>query len=379
MKEKTKEYMKLILFAILVLAFVLYFKDIVGVLEHFVGVLSPLLLGIVVAFVLNVPMKAIEKLIGRIDRKQKCKKGLKRALAILLTFVIIIVVLVAVISLLAPNIIRTVGDMVYLLQNELPDFISELQKKYHLDLSQVQTFVDSLKLDNLLLKATTMLGGMTTALTTTFSKLFQLMMALIVACYLLAEKEKFGRQTNDVLKEVLKEKPYRAICHVGSLINDTYESFLGGQCTEALIIATLMTITLSICRIPYAVMIGVLAGVLSFIPFIGSFVACFCGAFFILLQNPWMALLEIIVYQVVQFVEGQFIYPRVVGKSVGLPPVFTLVAALIGGNLFGLVGMIFFIPIVAVIYSLVREFTYERLKKKEQDSKKMANDVKTSD
>lgn len=366
MKEKTKEYMKLILFTILILAVVLYFKDIVGGLKYFVGVLSPLLLGILFAFVLNVPMKAIEKLIGKIDRKQKCGKKMKRALAILLTFAIIVIVLVIVVSLLAPNIIRTISDMVYMLQNQLPDFIADIQKKYQIDLSQVQVLVDSLKVENLLSKATMMLGGMTMAVTTTFSKLFQLMMALIVACYLLAEKEKFARQTSDVLKAILKDKPYHAVRHVGELINSTYESFLGGQCTEALIIAVLMTVALSLCRIPYAGMIGVLAGVLSFIPYIGSFVACFAGAFFILLQNPWMALLEIVVFQIVQFVEGQFIYPRVVGKSVGLPAVFTLVAALVGGNLFGLVGMIFFIPIVAVLYTLVREFTYERLNKRKE-------------
>ena len=135
----------------------------------------------------------------------------------------------------------------------------------------------------------------------------------------------------------------------------------------AFIIAILLFIVFTLCRLPYASLIGVLAGVLSFIPYIGSWAACAIGALLILIIDPWKALLSVIVYQIVQFLEGQLIYPRVVGSSVGLPPLYTLLAALLGGKLFGIVGVIFFIPLVAVVYVLVKEATNKRLKEKEME------------
>ena len=151
------------------------------------------------------------------------------------------------------------------------------------------------------------------------------------------------------------------IRHVAALATDTYSKFLSGQCLEACILGTLIFIAFSLFRLPYAGLIGFLTAVFAFVPYVGAFASCAIGAFLTLLASPGQAIICVIVYLAVQFVENQFIYPHVVGSSVGLSALWTLLAALVGGKLFGIVGIVFFIPIVAVLYELVRQWTNTRL------------------
>ena len=175
------------------------------------------------------------------------------------------------------------------------------------------------------------------------------------------------------------------ICYISSLVNETYSKFFSGQCIEAVILGLLIFIAFTVFRLPYANLIAVLTAILSFIPYIGAFASCFIGALLIVMVDPWKGLLSIVVYQVVllvdpvlavrclivylavQFIENQFIYPRVVGGSVGLAPLWTLSAALIGGNLFGAIGMIFAIPVTAVLYVLLKDDANRRLQRKKLD------------
>ncbi|MDD3241103.1 MAG: AI-2E family transporter, partial [Lachnospira sp.] len=204
-----------------------------------------------------------------------------------------------------------------------------------------------------------------------------LFMSFIIAIYMLLYKKKLGAQTRKVLYAYCNEKVADKLCHVGQLINDSYAKFLSGQFIEAFIIAILLFIAFTIFRLPYAALIAVLAAVLSFIPYIGSLSACVIGAILILFISPWQAILSVVVFQVVQFLEGQFIYPHVVGNSVGLPAFYTLLAALLGGSLFGIVGIIFFIPFFAVIYTLVKESSAARLAKKGIQHEKIDNPVES--
>lgn len=165
----------------------------------------------------------------------------------------------------------------------------------------------------------------------------------------------------------LSKKHADKICYISNLVNETYSKFFSGQCIEAVILGLLMFVAFTVFRLPYANLIAVLTALLSFIPYIGAFAACFIGALLIVMVDPWKGLLSIVVYQVVQFIENQFIYPRVVGGSVGLAPLWTLSAALIGGNLFGVIGMIFAIPVTAVLYVLVKDDANRRLQRKKID------------
>ena len=187
------------------------------------------------------------------------------------------------------------------------------------------------------------------------------MFAFVIAVYVLASKRTLGRQVNRVMDAHLDAGHAARIRHVAHLASDTYSKFLSGQCVEACILGTLIFLAFSVVRLPYAGLIGFLTALFAFVPYVGAFASCAIGAFLTLLASPEHALLCVVVYLAVQFVENQFIYPHVVGSSVGLSALWTLIAALVGGNLFGIVGIVFFIPIVAVLYELFREWTNARL------------------
>ena len=185
--------------------------------------------------------------------------------------------------------------------------------------------------------------------------------AFVIAVYVLASKRVLGRQVNRMMDAHLAPRHASRIRHVAALATDTYSKFLSGQCLEACILGTLIFIAFSLFRLPYAGLIGFLTAVFAFVPYVGAFASCAIGAFLTLLASPGQAIICVIVYLAVQFVENQFIYPHVVGSSVGLSALWTLIAALVGGKLFGIVGIVFFIPIVAVLYELVRQWTNTRL------------------
>ena len=190
---------------------------------------------------------------------------------------------------------------------------------------------------------------------------------LIFSLYILLQKEKLARQGRQVLYGLLPERRADRTLEVLRLASRTFSSFLSGQCVEVVILGSLIFAAFSVFRIPYAALTAVLTAVLAFIPYVGAFSSCAIGALLTLLAEPEKTVLCIIVYQAVQFVENQFIYPHVVGGSVGLAPIWTLVAALLGGQLFGLVGIIFYLPLTAVLYQLIGQGTDRRLAAKGRD------------
>ena len=196
------------------------------------------------------------------------------------------------------------------------------------------------------------------------STIVNLIFALVVCIYALLSKEELYIQVRRLGYSIFPERVARYLGHVYVLVRDTYTKFLSAQCIEAVILGVLMFLAFLAFDIPYAGLVAVLTALFAFLPYIGAFGACFVGAFLTLVAEPDKVLLCIIVYTVVQFTENQFIYPHVVGNSVGLSPVWTLIAALVGGSLLGLFGMIFFIPLASVLYTLLGEFTAWRLDKK---------------
>ena len=211
------------------------------------------------------------------------------------------------------------------------------------------------------------LGKVVDATTSAFGVAMNVMMGFIIAIYVLLSKVSLTRQCKKMIYAHLSKNHADKICYISSLVNETYSKFFSGQCIEAVILGLLIFIAFTVFRLPYANLIAVLTAILSFIPYIGAFASCFIGALLIVMVDPWKGLLSIVVYQVVQFIENQFIYPRVVGGSVGLAPLWTLSAALIGGNLFGAIGMIFAIPVTAVLYVLLKDDANRRLQRKKLD------------
>ena len=189
-------------------------------------------------------------------------------------------------------------------------------------------------------------------------------LGLIFAFYLLSQKEKLMVQTKRFLYAFFPEKKMDSILRVGSLANKTFSNFISGQCTEAVILGVLCFIGMSVFRFPYALMISVLVGFMSLIPIFGAFIGVAIGAFLILMVSPLKALWFVVFFIVLQQVEGNLIYPRVVGNSIGLPAIWVLVAVIVGGSAMGILGMILFIPLCSVLYALLREAVPKKLSEK---------------
>ena len=175
--------------------------------------------------------------------------------------------------------------------------------------------------------------------------------------YILANKKRLGRQLKRVVYAFLKRETGDKICEVSKLSADTFSRFISGQCIECVILALMFLVVLSIMRFPYAGLISVIIGLLAVLPFVGAFLGCGLSALLILMVDPGKVLIFLLVFIIIQQVENQLIYPRVVGKSVGLPAMWTLLAALLGGKLFGILGLLFFIPLTSVLYTLCLLYT----------------------
>ena len=202
---------------------------------------------------------------------------------------------------------------------------------------------------------------------TTVSAVANVTFAIVIMFYVLLDRRSLAKQSRRLLYANLSERKADQVCRIARLTHTTYARFLSGQCVEVVILGTMIFLAFSLCGIPYAGLTAALTAAFAFVPYIGALASCAIGVLLTLLAQPEKALLCLIVYQAVQFTENQFIYPHVVGSSVGLAPLWTLLAALLGGKLFGLVGIVFFIPLTAVVLQLVHEHTAQQLSEKKLD------------
>lgn len=346
---------------------------VIGALSAVINIFFPVLLGLGFAFVLNVPVSGIERMLGRlVERLPKEKRpqpGLVTVASIVLVLIAIAGVAVMAVTMLVPELIASARTVAPLLAERLPE-IERVLAAEGVDVDKLMAWLQpaagsasrSQGLQGLMNFG---LGSIATsvfaAARSTVSVVSSTVFAFVIAVYVLASKRVLGRQVNRMMDAHLAPRHASRIRHVAALATDTYSKFLSGQCLEACILGTLIFIAFSLFRLPYAGLIGFLTAVFAFVPYVGAFASCAIGAFLTLLASPGQAIICVIVYLAVQFVENQFIYPHVVGSSVGLSALWTLIAALVGGKLFGIVGIVFFIPIVAVLYELVRQWTNTRL------------------
>lgn len=366
MTSSFKEKVLLIVVAGAVLLAVLNWSMIYEMVQKLLGSMNSLFIGAIIAFILNVPMKKMEDQLEKISFLKQSKRSLA-IFGVLIAFILIVTGLVVIVL---PTLVTTVSDLVSVSSTAIPKSVTALTSFLESNglLSgkignQITGLLDQLKnltfLSNLV---SPVLSGLVSNVTGIFSNTMTLLMAFFFTLAILGSKEHLQSMTSKLLRATLPEKAVRVVAYIGEVVVDTYDKFLMSQIVEAVIIGTLVFVSYSLSGIPYASMAGILAGVLSFVPYIGPLTACFISALFVAVQNPLLALWSIVLFQIIQIIEGNVIYPRVVGQSVGLPTLFTLAAALIGGNLFGLLGMVFFTPIFAVVYRLVREWVASRLK-----------------
>ena len=351
------------------------------------GLLSPFLLGAAIAFILNVPMRSIEAKLGKIKRP-----GLRRAAAIVLTLASFVLVIVGVVLLLIPQI----GDTIQILAPKITAFFQRIQEavlgflRENPDLlNTVSSFVDieKLNLGGIIEKVMKMLGNSMSSLASSALSMVggitgavvDGVIGLVFAFYCLASKENLGRQGRKVLYAFLPERITDETLRVLRLTNRTFSSFISGQCVEACILGGLFAVAMFILRMPYITLISVLIAVTALVPLVGGFVGCFLGAFFILVNDPMQALIFVIMFLVLQQIEGNLIYPKVVGGSIGLPGMWVLAAVTIGGDLMGVVGMFLMIPLSSVVYTLLREITNKRLACRKIDPVKLGETPEESE
>lgn len=345
------------------------------------GLLSPLLLGICIAFILNVPMRSIEtRLFAPLTRRftGRIWKRLRRPLALVLTLVLAAGVLALALFLIIPELARTLG----VLADSIPGFIARVEESAN-DLAarypQWQDWLASLEINwdsiaNSLISfvqngAVNLFSSTLNLATSVFNGVFNFVLAFIFALYILLGKETLGRQLIRLCRAHLPDKHTDRILRVASLANKTFSRFITGQCLEAVILGLMFYLAMLIFRFPYALMIAVLIAILALIPIFGAFIGCIIGAFLIFVNDPMQAFWFIVMFLVLQQIEGNLIYPKVVGTSVGLPSIWVLAAVTVGGGLFGIFGMLTFVPLCSVLYALLRESTARKLLRREARSK----------
>ena len=340
-------------------------------LATLVGMLSPFLLGGAIAFVLNVPMRAIER---HLYPNAKRGVSLRRPLALVLTLVAVIGVLTLASCVIGPG----VKDAVLSIAGQVPAALDRLQEQLmslEQYLPQIEGVVNSLEIDwkslsqkaiqlaqswggSLLSTGGGLIGGVVSGVST-------FVIGLIFSFYILLQKEKLARQGRQVLYGLLPVKRADRALEILRLANRTFSSFLSGQCLEAVILGTLFVVAMTVFRLPYAVLVGVLIALTALIPIVGAFIGCGVGALLIAVTDPWKALVFVILFLGLQQIEGNLIYPHVVGSSVGLPSIWVLAAVTLGGKLMGVAGMLFFSPLCSVLYALFRDFVKGRLAEKQ--------------
>lgn len=378
--QKTRRALFLIAFGVCLYAAMMHLDVVLGALSAAVDIFFPVLLGLGFAFVLNVPVSGMERLlhraVGLLPEGRRPGEGAITMASIVLVLIAIAGVAVLGVTMLVPELIASARTVAPLLAERLPE-IEESLAANGVDVEKLAQFFQGAGASSATAAAGSGAQGLLNlglgsiassvfaAARSTVSVLSSSVFAFVIAVYILASKRTLGRQVNCVMDAHLAPGHVARIRHVASLATDTYSKFLSGQCLEACILGTLIFLAFSLFRLPYAGLIGFLTALFAFVPYVGAFASCAIGAFLTLLASPEHALLCVIVYLAVQFIENQFIYPHVVGSSVGLSALWTLIAALVGGKLFGIVGIVFFIPIVAVLYELFRQWTNARLAERE--------------
>ena len=349
------------------------------IVETVNGITSPFIFGSVLAFILNVPMRRIEWLFKGIPNARW-----RRTLAVLITFIVVILVIVGVCVLLVPQL----SDTIQMLIPKLTSFVVEIGDRVNhlletnpevMDWLAENTSFEELDWAGLVEKAVSIIGssfgkiiGSTLfAIGKLTSIAMDLVIGLVFAIYCLFQKETLARQGRKLAYAFLPEKSADYIVRILRLSNVTFSSFLAGQCIEVLILGVMFAIAMSIFGMPYIPLVSVVIAITAFIPVVGTWVGCIFGAFFIFVANPVQAFWFVIMFIILQQVENNLIYPKVVGTSIGLSGMWVLVAVGIGGQLMGIAGMFLMIPIVSVVFTLLKEHTNHRLHLREVDGEKL--------
>lgn len=364
--KKLKDALFLIAFGVVLYVGMTHLSTVLAAVSSVVDLLLPVLIGAIFAFVLNVPMSGLERMF------QQAGKSLGRELpvipvrvaSLLITLAGIVLAFVGAVALVIPELIESARSIIPLAQEKIPEWIVFAEAN-GIDLSGLVQQMSELSQKVSADGASSLVGSAAVIARSTILTAGNTMLGMVIAIYLLLGKHNFSRQALMIARANLPAGVVQKIRFVGNLACETYAKFLSGQFVEAIILGCLMYTTFKIFGLPYAGITAYLTSLCAFVPYVGAFLSGASGVVLTLLADPVKAPICLVVYLATQFIENQFIYPRVVGGSVGLAPMWALLAAIVGGKLFGVVGIVFFIPLASVIYTLVRDDTLAKLARKQ--------------
>ena len=373
-KETVKQIRGLIVFTALLIVCLWKYDVVMDAFRFVLNILYPFLLGVAIAFVLSVPMNFVER---KLFTERKLPKKYKRKYARGVSLLIVLSGVIGLLAIIMFGLIPQLAGTFASLGKSIQDFIPQLQEwadHWFHNNKEIMNVVNNLEFDwNKVMEAAMefLKNGAGSMLESTINTAKNIIgavgtffIAFVFAMYILLQKEKLGRQAKKVLFAFVRKGRAEAALEVLALTYKTFSSFLTGQCVEALILGSMFVIAMTLLRLPYALLTGIVITFTALIPIFGAFIGCAVGAFLIFMVSPVQALIFIVLFLVLQQIEGNLIYPHVVGNSVGLPSIWVLAAVSIGGSLMGIVGMLIFIPLMSVFYALFREVVYIKLRQK---------------
>ncbi len=369
MEAKTKQYLIVTIVGVVLFVSLINFSAVLSFAGKVINIILPVIIGAILALFINVPMKGIEKRLTRLFKKSKKHRPSDKLITVIsfaLTLVCVVLVLILALTLLIPELVQSCQSLYTQIEASIPRWTAYL-KSADIDIGWLKEWLTGINWDQMLQDLSNRVDSLVTnavgAVSSTVNIIITIAFAIIISIYMSLGHEKLSKDAKKLVNAYLKPTYADNILKFCRLFHQSFAKFLTGQCSEAVILGILMSLTFAIFRIPYGLLVGVLTAICAIIPYVGAFISCSISVFMVLIIDPMLALRCLIVYLAVQFIENQFIYPRVVGSSVGLSPLYTLIAAMIGGKLFGIIGIIFFIPLTAVIIELVKEDVGKRLSK----------------
>lgn len=364
-KKNLKQILLIITFSAFMLWVVFNYKLFIDVIGNLFSLLTPVFIAIVIAFIINIPLRQIENKIFKIE-KRKNKKFI-RAISLILSIILIVGIIGLILFLIIPELISATVSIA----NSLPEgyeFINRFIEKLYNTYPELKSYIGMVNYNSLLGENSIEVTSIITLIVSFFkglvSKVIMFFISFVIGIYMLIDKEVLIRQTKKALKAFTSEKLTSDVFKIGKLVNSTFTNFLAGQCLDAALIGFLLFVVLSILRLPYALTLGVLFAVTALIPYVGAFITLLVGILLIGVVNPIGSIWYIITFFVLQQIDENFTHPRIVGSAVNLPPLWALLAVLLGGSIFGFVGMLISIPVVSILYKLLSDYINEKINKK---------------
>lgn len=374
-RNNIKKIMFLITFTLVMTLCLFNLNTVFSYVNLFLSVITPFIIGCVMAFIINLPMSVIERSLFKNNkiRNNKFAKSIARPVSLIIALAFLVGIIAIVIGVVLPDLYTTVKSVSVSITNFLPKVYkfartyidNEIVEEYIFKLQNMDWFTLLNDFVNVFTIGagsviSTTIGMVSSVMSTTVTIIF----STVFCIYILLQKETLGRNVKKVLKALLDKKKYYEVIRISNLVNETFSNYVTGQCLDAFILGLLFYIVLLITGMPYRLLIAVLVGFTALIPLVGAFIGCIISMFLLFMISSTKSIIFLVIFIILKQIDENLIYPKVVGSSIGLPSIWVFVALILGGNMWGIIGMILFIPLFSVIYKLFREYINKRIEKK---------------